>query len=72
MKGTNYPIIPVYIGGAWGSIFSYRYGRILCKWPLAISYPVNLLFGAALPPTSSAAEVRLAVQVLSIRSPDLL
>ena len=27
VKGTDHPIIPVYIGGAWGSIFSYYHGR---------------------------------------------
>lgn len=26
VKGTDYPIIPIYIGGAWGSLSSYRHG----------------------------------------------
>ncbi|HEY6873790.1 MAG TPA: acyl-[ACP]--phospholipid O-acyltransferase [Geobacteraceae bacterium] len=65
VKGSDYPIIPVYIGGAWGSILSYAYGKLLAKWPTIRPYPVRVLFGAPLPAASSAVEVRQAVMELS-------
>jgi acyl-[acyl-carrier-protein]-phospholipid O-acyltransferase/long-chain-fatty-acid--[acyl-carrier-protein] ligase len=65
VKGTDYPVIPVYIGGAWGSIFSYAHGRLLAKLPTLRPYPITVLFGTPLPATSRAAEIRQAVMELS-------
>src|SRR5256885_3115657 len=53
------PIVPVCLDQVWGSVFSYKGGRVFWKWPQEIPYPVILSFGAPLPPTTSAAEVRL-------------
>ncbi|MBN1673529.1 MAG: MFS transporter [Kiritimatiellae bacterium] len=61
VKGTTHPIVPVYIGGAWGSIFSYCGGKPATRWPRAIPYPVSVSFGPALPATASSAQVRQAV-----------
>jgi acyl-[acyl-carrier-protein]-phospholipid O-acyltransferase / long-chain-fatty-acid--[acyl-carrier-protein] ligase len=66
IKGIDVPIIPVNIDGIWGSIFSFSGGHFLWKWPRAIPYPVRITFGAPLPSTSSAAEVRQAVQALGV------
>ena len=65
VKGSDHPVIPVYIGGAWGSILSYYHGRLLCRWPGISPYPVGILFGAPLPATSTALQVRQAVTELS-------
>lgn len=65
VKGTDYPIIPVYIGGAWGSILSYAHGRLLSRLPALSPYPMTILFDAPMPPTSSAMEVRQRVAELS-------
>jgi acyl-[acyl-carrier-protein]-phospholipid O-acyltransferase/long-chain-fatty-acid--[acyl-carrier-protein] ligase len=65
VKNTNYPIIPVYIGGAWGSIFSYYHGRPLAQWPTSLRYPISVHFGDPLPSTTAAADVRQAVMELS-------
>src|SRR6185369_14675300 len=54
VRDSGYPIIPVYIGGAWGSILSYAYGRLLSKPPALSPYPVSILFGTPMPATSSA------------------
>ena len=59
------PIIPVCLDNVWGSIFSYQGGRFFWKWPVRIPYPVSVAFGAAMPPDSSAVDVRLAIQKLS-------
>jgi len=64
LKGVEVPIIPVYLGGVWGSVFSFAGGRFLWKWPRRIPYPVTVQYGAPLPPTTSAPEVRQAVQAL--------
>jgi acyl-[acyl-carrier-protein]-phospholipid O-acyltransferase / long-chain-fatty-acid--[acyl-carrier-protein] ligase len=64
MKGVDAPIVPVNLDGVWGSIFSYERGRFLWKVPRSIPYPVTVSFGAPLPPTSTAFEVRRAVQNL--------
>lgn len=65
VKGTDYPIIPVYIGGAWGSILSYAHGRLLSRLPAFSPYPVTILFGEPMPSTSTAMAVRQKVAELS-------
>jgi len=64
VKGVDVPIIPVNLGGVWGSIFSYDRGRFLWKLPHRIPYPVTVTFGKPMPSTSSSQSVRQAVQEL--------
>ena len=71
MQGTDYPIIPVYIGGAWGSIFSYYYGKLLSRLPKAFPYDVSVVFGKPLPACSTTGDVRMAVSELSKEAFDL-
>jgi acyl-[acyl-carrier-protein]-phospholipid O-acyltransferase/long-chain-fatty-acid--[acyl-carrier-protein] ligase len=66
VKGIDVPIVPVNIDGIWGSIFSFSGGHFLWKWPRRIPYPVRLTFGKPLPATSTATEVRQAVQELGV------
>ncbi|HAY80662.1 MAG TPA: acyl-[ACP]--phospholipid O-acyltransferase, partial [Planctomycetaceae bacterium] len=33
IKGTDAPVIPVYLDELWGSIFSFNKGRFFWKWP---------------------------------------
>jgi acyl-[acyl-carrier-protein]-phospholipid O-acyltransferase/long-chain-fatty-acid--[acyl-carrier-protein] ligase len=65
MKGLEVPIIPVNLDGVWGSIFSFERGRFLWKMPRRIPYPVTVSFGKPMPSTSTAIEVRAAVQELN-------
>jgi acyl-[acyl-carrier-protein]-phospholipid O-acyltransferase / long-chain-fatty-acid--[acyl-carrier-protein] ligase len=64
MKGVEAPIIPVNLGGVWGSIFSFERGKFLWKLPRRIPYPVTVTFGQAMPPTTGAQAVRQATQEL--------
>lgn len=64
MKGVDVPIIPVNLDGVWGSIFSFERGRFLWKMPRQIPYRVTVSFGKPMAPTSTAVEVRAAVQEL--------
>jgi len=65
-KTAEVPVIPVYLGRVWGSIFSFRGGKFFFKRPLKLPYPVTVAIGEPLPPGSSAAQVRRAVQELSV------
>ncbi len=65
VKDSPCPIIPVHIGGAWGSIFSHYNGKLLSSFPRRIPYPVSIGFGAHLPATATPLEVRNAVCELS-------
>jgi acyl-[acyl-carrier-protein]-phospholipid O-acyltransferase / long-chain-fatty-acid--[acyl-carrier-protein] ligase len=64
MKGVEAPIIPVNLGGVWGSIFSFERGKFLWKMPRRIPYPVSVTFGKPLPPTTGSQGTRQAVQEL--------
>ncbi len=65
VDGLDVPVIPVHLDRLWGSIFSYEGGKFFWKWPKAIPYPVTVSFGAPMPSTSTAQEVRQAIQELS-------
>jgi acyl-[acyl-carrier-protein]-phospholipid O-acyltransferase/long-chain-fatty-acid--[acyl-carrier-protein] ligase len=64
MKDVEAPIIPVALEGVWGSIFSFERGRFFWKVPEHLPYPVTVSFGAPLPHTATALEVRERVQDL--------
>jgi len=64
-KGIDAPIIPVYIDGIWGSIFSYKGGKILFKRLRLLYRRVTVGFGKSLKSTESVDSVRHAVQEIS-------
>lgn len=66
LRGSNYPIIPLYLGGLWGSRFS-RYQSLILgrKPPLRLRYPVTVAFGAPMPTGSTLHEIQSAVRALS-------
>lgn len=65
VDGLDVPVIPVYLDGVWGSIFSFKHGRFLWKFPERFRMPITVAFGKPLPSTATAAEVRLAILELS-------
>jgi len=65
VKHQPAPIIPVCLDQVWGSIFSFRGGKLFWKWPLEIPYPACVAFGKPMPPDTPAGEVHLAIQKLS-------
>jgi acyl-[acyl-carrier-protein]-phospholipid O-acyltransferase/long-chain-fatty-acid--[acyl-carrier-protein] ligase len=64
VKDTDVPVIPVHLDRVWGSIFSFKGGRVFWKWPRAIPYPVTVSFGEPMPAGASAYEVRMRVAEL--------
>lgn len=65
VKDSAHPIVPIYIGGTWGSIFSHYYGRQQLRLPTQFPYPVSIIIGKPLPSSTSAIDVRQAVMELS-------
>lgn len=63
LKGVSVPIIPVYLAGLWGSIFSYHGGKFFWKWPKRVPYPVTIRIGKPIPePPNNPAFLRKAVE----------
>ena len=67
VRETQAPLLPVYLHGLWGSIFSFEGGRILWKWPRRWPYPVSVRFGRPMTQPADAEEVRRAVAQLAGR-----
>src|SRR6202142_2014114 len=63
-EGLDVPVIPVHLDRLWGSIFSFEGGRFFWKWPRRAPSPVTVSFGLPMPPSSTASEVRQAIQEL--------
>ncbi len=67
-RGMSIPIIPVNLDGLWGSMFSYERGRFFRKLPRHIPYHVTVSFGAPMPSTTPAHEVRQSVMDMGARA----
>jgi acyl-[acyl-carrier-protein]-phospholipid O-acyltransferase / long-chain-fatty-acid--[acyl-carrier-protein] ligase len=61
VTNLDVPVIPVHLDRLWGSIFSFERGKFLWKWPKRVPYPVTVSFGASMPSTVSADQVRQAI-----------
>ena len=68
VEGTSAPVIPVYLDGLWGSIFSFFQGRYFWKLPRKWPYPVGILFGPAIREPDNVHAVRQAVQDLGVEA----
>jgi len=64
LKGTSAAVIPVYLDELWGSIFSFRGGRLFWKWPAAGFWPVSIWFGERIDNVNNIHQLRQAVQDL--------
>src|SRR5216683_1357103 len=67
-SGVDCPIVPVYLDGVWGSIFSFDRGRFIFKRPKRLFEPVTVFFGPPMPSATRASEVRQAMQELSVEA----
>jgi acyl-[acyl-carrier-protein]-phospholipid O-acyltransferase/long-chain-fatty-acid--[acyl-carrier-protein] ligase len=61
-RGLEVPIIPVQLDGLWGSMFSCAGSKVRRKWTERVRCPVTVTFGPAMPATSTADEVRQAIE----------
>ena len=68
LRGTDAPVVPVYLDGLWGSIFSYSGGKFLWKLPKRWPYPISVHFGKPMRDVKDVHEVRQAVQLLGAQA----
>ncbi len=71
VDGTSAPIIPVYLHGLWGSVFSFRGGKFLWKKPSQWPYPVSIHFGTPLAQADDVNQVRQAVELLGVEANEM-
>jgi len=64
IEDTGAPVVPVYLDGLWGSIFSLERGKLFWKIPRKWPYPVTVRFGKPIARPESAEQVRRAVAEL--------
>ncbi|MEO1856850.1 MAG: MFS transporter [Rubritalea sp.] len=66
------PVMPVYMDGLWGSIFSFERGRLFKKIPYSVPYGVTVAWGEPeLPRMASAVAMRKALHQLSSESMEM-
>jgi acyl-[acyl-carrier-protein]-phospholipid O-acyltransferase/long-chain-fatty-acid--[acyl-carrier-protein] ligase len=63
-RGSDAPIIPVYLDELWGSIFSFRGGKFFWKWPTTHPRQVSIWLGKPIRHVTDIHQVRQAVQDL--------
>lgn len=64
VKGLDVPVVPTYLDGLWGSVFSWRGGKVFWKWPRRWPLPIDIHFGKPLTQLQDAALTRQAVERL--------
>lgn len=64
LEGGDAPVVPVYLDGLWGSIFSFERGKFLWKRPKKWPYPISIHFGQPVVDPEDVHQVRRAVQNL--------
>jgi acyl-[acyl-carrier-protein]-phospholipid O-acyltransferase/long-chain-fatty-acid--[acyl-carrier-protein] ligase len=67
-KGTDAPVVPVYLDELWGSIFSFAGGKFFWKWPGPGGARVSIWFGEPVEQPDNVYQVRNAVQALSAKA----
>ncbi len=70
LKGTDAPVIPVYLDELWGSIFSFERGKFFWKWPRKFRYPISVHYGKPLENVECPSDVRREIQLLSTKALD--
>jgi|LSQX01.2.fsa_nt_gb acyl-[acyl-carrier-protein]-phospholipid O-acyltransferase/long-chain-fatty-acid--[acyl-carrier-protein] ligase len=68
LRDTGAPVIPVHLGGLWGSVFSFERGKFFWKWPRRLPYPVSLVFGSPMHHLTDPQQVRLAIEELGYQT----
>ena len=61
LEGTDAPVVPIYLEGLWGSIFSFKGEKFFWKWPERLPYPVSIHFGRPIQAADDVFAIRQAV-----------
>ncbi|GHB91484.1 AMP-binding protein [Cerasicoccus arenae] len=57
-RRANAPVLPVYLDGLWGSVFSFKGGRFFWKWPRFERPTIRIVLGETITADMSAADAR--------------
>jgi len=68
LKGTSAPVVPVYLHGFWGSIFSFERGKFFWKWPRRWPYRMAIWFGTPVKGVTTTHEARQQVAQLATQA----
>ncbi len=68
LKGTEAPVVPMWMEGMWGSIFSFSGGKFFFKWPKKFRRTVTLYIGKPMDPATPLEKMRTQVQMLGARA----
>ncbi len=73
-KKANCPVLPAYMDGLWGSIWSFSENNFLRKFPRTLRYGVSVAFGRPMPPSSDLGEALRELSTLTVadREPQFL
>ena len=63
-RDVEVPVIPIYIGMTWGSIFSCYNGKFKLRWPNELPHPASVTIGKPVPPDTSGYGIRVAISEL--------
>ena len=64
LKGTDAVVVPMWLDGMWGSIFSFSGGRFFLKWPNRFRRQLTLYVGKPLEASTPLEKVRSQVLAL--------
>jgi acyl-[acyl-carrier-protein]-phospholipid O-acyltransferase/long-chain-fatty-acid--[acyl-carrier-protein] ligase len=76
VRQAKVPVLPVYLDGMWGSVFSFEGGQFFKKWPTKWRYPVMVNVGRLMRYEAATAEavreelLRLGSEVFALREGD--
>ncbi len=68
LKGTEAPIVPMWLEGMWGSVFSFSGGKFFFKWPNRLHRTLTLYIGEPMAGTSPLEKVRNRVQAIGAQA----
>jgi acyl-[acyl-carrier-protein]-phospholipid O-acyltransferase / long-chain-fatty-acid--[acyl-carrier-protein] ligase len=68
LEGADAPVVPVYLDGLWGSIFSFKGEKFFWKWPERLPYPVSIHFGLPIHHADDVFAIRQAVLELGAKA----
>ncbi len=67
LKDTNAVVVPVYIGGLWGSIFSYYGQKFLWKLPTFSRKRITILYGKPIENVSNRFQLYQTIKIMENR-----
>lgn len=68
LKDKDAQVLPVWLDGMWGSIFSFSGGKFFYKWPQLKRRRITLYVGKPLPPDTPLSTIRSKVAALGARA----